>query len=100
MSVIQFIKTKASNNIQVRSTKLKPKLVYYAQLDNTTISHIVNQALEQYIASRDKTTQSSNPLAHWKGYGQSEKSKEEFEKLTQYLEENKTVASREYEFTN
>jgi hypothetical protein len=97
MNVVQKIKTKSSNSIQVRSTKLKPKLAYYASLDKTTISSIVNQALEQYILSRETTGKPNNPLAHWKGYGKLSKNKNEFDELTQYLKDNKTV-SREYDF--
>jgi hypothetical protein len=96
MTVTQVIKTKFSNHIQVRSTKFKPKLEYYAQLDRTTVSNIVNQALEQYIKRREKNNQPFNPLAHWQGKGVNQN--QEFEKLTQYLEENKTLINRDYDF--
>lgn len=98
MTVTQVIKTKSSNHIQVRSTKYKPKLEYYAMLDRTSVSSIVNQALEQYIASREKNSKPSNPLAHWKGCGQGANGTQEFTKLTQYLLENKTLTNREYDF--
>ena len=99
MNVIQTTKNRQSNHIQVRSTGFKPKLAYYANLDRTTISNIVNQALEQYIANREKNSKPRNPLAHWEGCGQSNAEKDEFEKLTQYLQDNKTVANREYDFS-